>query len=559
MNKINKLFNYFLVLVTLFGCGESVNSSVTSSLEDSFLEYVEPGLVEYNHYLDHANTYDGEYFEYDDSMWYINDLDKVSLPDPHVYEEDGTYYIVGTSDRSGCKVVDCYYTTDFVNYESAYGIFNPIPFKGWENSNPLIYAPEMYCFDGVYYLYYSAVNKNGVRENSVVQADNPLGPYEPIVNDKVDGLNNPLFKDNTTVLDSTIFVDDDGSMYMYYSAVRGGQYIAGIKLNSPYEADYSTRKDLVIAGEISTEDHTQALTWEAYRGGPIVEAPYMIKSPNGEYYLTYSVNGCWQKCYNVCYAVSDSPLGNFVKPYEEGKSWTNLLLGYPGDDDTESTLFNQWSGFASGTGHHCFFNIGDQIMIGYHAHQNRNYNSLSGGFVKRYFAMDALYFNEDGVPYCNGPTYSLQPLPEELSGYRNIALNASVRVENVNNARAINDNYIVDCYNLETPDKEVNLKSGYSYIELTFDKDYTIGGLAVYNSAYFDKTVEEIKYINLMNGNAFVYPEICYNHYNIDTEFVFPNSALTFEFYKQIKTNKIVICFELEKDCNINEIVVLGK
>ena len=68
----------------------------------------------------------------------------------------------------------------------------------------------MYCFDGVYYLYYSAMDDSNRRHNSVVKADNPLGPYEPIVNDVVDGLNNPVFFDSRTVLDSTIFVDDNG-------------------------------------------------------------------------------------------------------------------------------------------------------------------------------------------------------------------------------------------------------------------------------------------------------------------------------------------------------------
>ena len=560
MKRNNKIFNYLLVLATLVSCGSvATTQEEKPSEENLFVSTVESNLNEYEDYYEHSTTYDGKKFEYDNSAWYINNLDKVPLPDPHVFVEDGTYYIVGTSDRSGCKVVDCYYTTDFVTYNHSFGIYNPSSFKGWENSNPEVYAPEMYCFDGVYYLYYSAKNENGVRENSVVQADNPLGPYEPIVNNEVNGLNAPLFKDNTVVLDSTIFVDDDGSMYMYYSAVGyGQQYIAGIKLTSPYQADYSTRKDLVIAGNVSTEDKRNLLSWEKYRSYPIVEAPYMIKSPNGEYYLTYSANGCWEKYYNVCYAVSDDPLGNFVKPYEEDGLWTNLLLGYSGTNDSNSTVFNQWSGFASGTGHHCFFNIGDQIMIGYHAHKNRKYNA-GGGFMERYFAMDPLYFDSDGVPYCNGPSYSLQPLPEAISGYKNVASNATIKVQNVTNETALIDNYIVDCYNLESEENEVQLGEGLSYIELTFDKEYEIGGVAVYNSAYYEKTVMEMKYLNLLNGNAIRYPQFCYAYYNEDTEFTFPNSAFTFEFSKQIKSNKLVLCFELDEPCNINEIVVLGQ
>ena len=211
MFKFSKVSAIALLCIGLFGCKGGVSSSSSSVVkESSFTNKIVASLEEGVDYIDHANTYDGKAFTYNESMWYINNLDKVPLPDPQVFEEEGIYYIVGTSDRSGCRVVDCYYTTDFVNFEAVPGIFNPKSYDGWENGNPLVYAPEMYCFDGVYYLYYSAMDSKNVRHNSVVKADNPLGPYEPIVTDTVNGLKEPLFKENTTVLDSTIFVDDDG-------------------------------------------------------------------------------------------------------------------------------------------------------------------------------------------------------------------------------------------------------------------------------------------------------------------------------------------------------------
>ena len=146
-----------------------------------------------------------------------------------------------------------------------------------------------------------------------------------------------------------------------------------------------------------------------------------------------------------------------------------------------------------------------------------------------------------------------------MSGYRNIALDAKVRVQNVTNEKAINDNYNVDCYNLETGDREVKLGEGYSYIELTFDKEYEIGGIAVYNSAYYEKAVLDIKYIDFMNGNAIEYPEFCYNYFNYEFDFIHPNSAFTFEFKKEIKSNKVVVCIDSEQGSQLNEIVVLGK
>ena len=296
-----------------------------------------------------------------------------------------------------------------------------------------------------------------------------------------------------------------------------------------------------------------------YKYYTIAEAPYMIKS-NGKYYLTYSVNGCWNKYYSVCYAVSDSPLGDFVKPYTKNQAWTNLLLGYSGTGVDTSKVYNQWKGYASGTGHHCFFNIGDQTMIGYHAHQNRDWNSETG-YTARYFAIDYLHFDKDGVPFCNGPTYSLQPLPEAISGYRNIAEGAKVRSENVTNDSAINDNYVVDTYNLSQEDgKEVTLGNGYSYIELTFDKEYIIGGIAIYNSAYYDKAVYDVAYVDFKNGNAVKDLEFLSDKFiNDETKFIIPNSAFTVEFYTEFKSNKVVVCFNLPEGGQINEIKVLGK
>ena len=536
--------------------------SAFSGCREKYPETVDKHLTDGVDYVDHTSTYDGEGLTYDETMWYVNKLDSVPLPDPFVFVEDGTYYIVGTSDRDG-NVIDCYTTEDFVNYERHTAIYNPASIGSWESANAAIYAPEIYCFDGLYYMYYSANDRSGIRRNSVVVADNPLGPYKAIQNNTVNGLAEPVFLDKNSsfgVLDATVFTDDDGEMYMYYSvSCNENQHIVGVKLNSPYEADWSTYKKIVEPGALNSSNTIlKPMTWEMFREGlPIAEAPFVIKS-EGKYYMTYSVNGCWNKYYNVCYAVSDSPLGNFEKPYEAGVTWSNLFLGYPGTNIASSSVYKQWSGFASGTAHHCFFYVGDQLMIGYHAHQNRNSNS---GYTKRYFAFDYVHFDENGKPFANGPTFSIQPLPEEISGYKNIASSASVRSDNVTNPEAINDNYIVDCYNIKGEEaKEVVLGEGYSFIELKFDKEYEIGGIAIYNSAFFGKLVSEIEYIDFGNGNAVKYPQFCSDIYvNGDTKFVFPNSAFTVEFINTFKADHVIICVKTESVGALNEIIVLGR
>lgn len=521
-------------------------------------------LIENEDYLDLTSQYNGESIDYNNSLWYMNELKDVPLPDPHVYVEDNTYYIVGTSDRN-VNVVDCYVTTNFVDYVPYYAIYDPALYNGWECNNPEVYAPEIYCFDGMYYMYYSAMDSvgNGTRRCSVVVADNPLGPYEPLVNDEVDGLNNPLFQDDEVCpqrcLDTTIFVDDDGKMYMYFVTRDTDQHIAGVEMFNPYQADWSTYKVLLRPGTVDSESEEILLEWELYRDDKIQinEAPFMIKS-NGKYYLTYSANGAWNKHYNVCYAVSESPLGNFVKPYEEGKIWKNLLMGFPGTNDEEELIYNQWSGYASGTGHHCFFYAGNELMVGYHAHQNRDWNSKY--YTERFFAFDYVYFDEDGVPFINGPTYSTINLPESISGYKNILNDVIITGSNIQNIQNVNDNYIVDCYNLDTKDNEVILGKGESYIEIEFDDFYEIKGILVYNSAYYDSYIVEIEYIDFGNGNIIYYPQFCEDFYvNDETEFVRPLSCFNLEILKTFEAEKVKIGFNLPNGGAINEIVILGK
>lgn len=561
MNSTSKIALLVLIctlLLSFVACKQPDNGTDQPDIPDNAKDH----LVENEDYIDLTSSYDGKSFNYNESMWYMNLLKDVPLPDPHVYVEDGTYYIVGTSDRS-INTVDCYVTTDFINYEAHYNIYDPSLYNGWEDrAQALVFAPEIYCFDGVYYMYYSAKDASLIRRCSVVVADNPLGPYKPFVNDEVDGLNNPLFHNSDyfkRTLDATVFTDDNGKMYMYLTVTKTTQHIAGIELISPYQADWSTYKELVIPGTLDSESEEQVIEWELYRDNKvkIAEAPFMIKS-GGKYYLTYSVNGAFNKYYNVCYAVSDTPLGNFVKPYEEGKLWTNLLLGYPGTNDSESLIYNQWTGFASGTGHHCFFYSGNELMIGYHAHKNRNWDSKD--YTERYFAFDYVYFDENGVPFCNGPSYSVVNLPGDISGAYNLSGSATVTSENVLNADKINDNYIVDCYNLDSRDNEVILGKGESFIELKFDKSYEIKGIILYNSAYFDSYIIEIEYIDFGNGNIIYYPQFCEDFYvNSDTEFVYPLSSFNLEMLKHFEADSVKIGFNLPNGGSINEVVILGK
>lgn len=565
-----KLILPLLILISVVGC--TGNSGTTNSEETSkggnqsvILDVPEADKIRPVQGDFGFNDLNDPDAIYDESKWYKNDLKHVPLPDPYVIEEDGVYYIYGTTDRTAAVTVDCYSTTDFNTFTLHANVYERDG-GGWSGKTG-IFAPEVVKIDDVFYMYYSSEDKNtGRRYIDVLVSDSPTGKFteyvgEDFYGNQLNGYESPIFRHNDTinlsVLDQTLFIDDDGSMYMYYSVYDTGvsQYIVGFEMVDPVTPDWDTYKVLIRPGEpTSAPTFFDFFWWETYQDFEVAEGPQMIKSPNGKYYLTYSVNHYPDRYYTVCYAVSDTPLGDYEKPYEKTGQWTNLLFGYAGGMDG-STVYKQWEGYMSGTAHHCFFKIGDQYMIGYHAHKNRK-NSDEG----RMFGMDKLFFDEDGVPYCIGPSSTIQNLPEAISGFKNIALDARVYASStIQHAERINDNYSTSHYNLpQEQDKEVICPEGVCYIELEFDKEYEIGGIQIVNSTTFGSHFEEIEYINFFNDNALLDLVTNYEEVDYDKEFVYPTSGITIDI-TGVRANKVVICMDNDYQLNINEIIVLGK
>lgn len=570
--KKKKIMSVAGMLLLLVSCGTTNNPTTeTPTPTTSIVESTEVALEDQQKptstNLEYEDYSMGTKAKFDTSKWYRNDLKDMPLPDPAVIEVGDKYYVYGTTDRTGSKTLDCYETEDFNTYKLFMNI-EDTPDNYW--GQKILFAPEVYYYDNLYWLYYSDNSKEtGLRYINVMTSESPTGPFVPFKgtnawNEDVDGAKEPLFRHNDSLglsaLDQTLLFDD-GSIYMYYSIYDTGimQYIVGVEMLDPVTPDWNTYKILIRPGELTPKTtRTNFLIWEAYSGFKVAEGPFMLKSPNGLYYLTYSVNHYDDRYYTVCYAYSEEPLGDYTKPYWKDGNWTNLLFGYAGGM-AHTTVFDQWDGFMSGTGHHCFFKSGDQYMIGYHAHKDRHGKVDAGdGFAGRMFAMDYLYFDEDGVPYTEGPTYSVQPLPTKISGYSNIALGAKVKSTNVSNPERINDNFIVEHYNLEQEqDKEVTLPKGRSYIEIDFGKEFHVGGISIYNSAFYDYYLSAIDFINFFDGNAILDADFPSSYVNDEYEFIFPTSAFVFDF-KDIVASRVVIGFNASSEVRLNEIKVFG-
>ncbi len=177
-----------------------------------------------------------------------------------------------------------------------------------------MWAPTAASRGGRYYLYFPAKRADGIFQIGVAVADRPDGPFvadpEPIA--------------GSYSIDPAAFVDDDGTQYLYFGGIWGGQ-LQKYRDNA-YDAaneepvgdapalgarvarlredmrgfDEPTREVLVLDEQgrpLRADDHDRRY----------FEGPWVHKY-QGRYYLSYSTGNTHQ----LCYAVGDNPYGPFT-------------------------------------------------------------------------------------------------------------------------------------------------------------------------------------------------------------------------------------------------------
>ena len=130
-----------------------------------------------------------------------NPLPITGIGDPYVLQWNGAYYLYATSAPDGFRV---WKSADLDTWEEPVYCYRPAPDSFGEDC---FWAPEVYAWDGRFYMYYTSQWKGHTEEAlriGLAIADDPLGPF-------VDVPDNPLFDLGYGVLDGHVFTDDDGS------------------------------------------------------------------------------------------------------------------------------------------------------------------------------------------------------------------------------------------------------------------------------------------------------------------------------------------------------------
>ncbi|MBO4356184.1 MAG: glycoside hydrolase family 43 protein [Clostridia bacterium] len=206
--------------------------------------------------------------------------------DPDVIEADGVYYLFTTGGG-----YPCYTSTNLVDWKR---VGQALPNYGWGVSGKNYWAPDVEYINGRYYMAVSF----GEEGFGIASSRNPLGPYV-CQGDK------SLLK---TTIDGHLFVDDDGTVYLFYTSWYNGRSYGIYGVQMEFEGS-----NLVPVWDTEQKLLSATLDWEREDDmGPVIEAPFMLKH-NGKYYLVYSATHTGSIHYAVGYAVSDYPLKSFKK------------------------------------------------------------------------------------------------------------------------------------------------------------------------------------------------------------------------------------------------------
>ena len=257
----------------------------------------------------------------------------IRMGDPFILynDTDDTFYMYGTTDPE--KGFRAYASKNLTEWKDLGMVYEKSALS-W--GKDCFWAPEVYVFDNKFYMFYSAnwkhnpLGKEEVFRIGVAVSDSPRGPFQDLHD-------NPVFDPGYPIIDANVFKDEDGQFYLYYSRccyehpveselsrrMRASGYyfeieeswIYGVRLKPDFsgtegEPTLILTPPAEMADKQTIWESQSVLSMEANRRW--TEGSFIIKE-NGKYFIMYSANFFGGQHYSVGYAVSDNPLGPFVK------------------------------------------------------------------------------------------------------------------------------------------------------------------------------------------------------------------------------------------------------
>ncbi len=346
---------------------------------------------------------------------------------------------VDNEDGGGYSTMHTYHSfssADLVNWVDHGEILNIKDVRGEndpEGEDWALWAPDLIYFRGKYYLFFPIrilYTSNGYEEKSrktksyiaVAVSDSPDKKFT-VINPKIEG---------TQGIDPSVFIDDDGEIYLYYGAHFG----AKLKENMI---------EIVDPVKMRLDDDT------------FMEAIWMNKY-NGKYYVSYHTHydkpvdphnpdDPSRKKSLLSYCIGDSPLG----PFQYG-GILNHELGVnvkdspklPGEDYVPWRLFQ--------SNHGGIVEYHGQEYLFYHTSALSSWRQDAfqgpGTWTQRSVCIDSLKYGNDGY---------IKPVQQSLSGVNKVVIKQPYQIVLQRKSIKLKKDINVLEY------KNINMGSGYYY------------------------------------------------------------------------------------------------
>lgn len=195
-----------------------------------------------------------------------------------------------------------------------------------------MWAPDATEKDGTYYLFFPAKDHDGIFRIGVATSSSPAGPFIP----------QPTPIKKSFSIDPAVFREDDGSYYMYFGGIWGGQLqrwrnkkFNGNFPESPFAhlpadnepslcAKVARLTDDLLefaedAKDVLILDENDKPLLQGDNERRFFEASWLHKY-KGKYYFSYSTGDT----HFLCYAIGDNPYG----PFTYGGRILNPVVGW---------------------------------------------------------------------------------------------------------------------------------------------------------------------------------------------------------------------------------------
>ena len=349
--------------------------------------------------------------------------DNVSVHDPSIFRDpkDGAYYAFGThfAVASSYDLIEWTQEASDNAFQVLYGdekvtisgvdwpkaledtVRLVKPVATGSNAIQTTWAPDVEYLNGKYYMYYSITGGFGSSASAIgrVEADNVLGPYS---NNKIllqsvsaDEMNfvSEAAGGKPNCIDSELFFDKDGKLWMVYGSHFGGIYI----------------KELYNEGDnigLPKEEGAGKLLWKG--GKKVVEGPFVYYNATTKYYYLMTTYGALMTDYNMHVARSENPDGPYVDV--SGKDMATLTAAEAGNSYGNKVANNfrfdrdghgQTNGYAA-MGHNSVIKDADGNYYAiYHVRRQTKTGTVN---AQHNLAVSKIYFNKEGWPVM-APTF----------------------------------------------------------------------------------------------------------------------------------------------------------